>query len=169
MEVDSMVIQPIAKNDASALVKFYNFLSAESIRTFRPLGNKTSLDVCQRIVNENILPPQKRFDLIYRHGTELAGWAFLTNLDDNRPKLGIAVADFLQGKGVGKTLLGQLLGWASKKGIKKVYLIVVTDNQRAINLYKSYGFATYDEKFNETDQLPYFHMAANLSAEAQTY
>ena len=168
MEVESIVIRPLTKNDAPALVKFYNDLSAASIRTFRPLGDKTSFVVCQQIVDENILPPYKRFDLVCWHGIRLAGWAFIENLDDKQPELGLAVADFLQGNGIGKTLLSQLLGWASNKGIKKVYLIVVTDNQRAINLYKNHGFVTYDEKFNEADQLPYFHMVANLSAEAQT-
>ena len=169
MKLDSVAIRPLAKNDASALVKFYNCLSEASIRTFRPLGEKTSIDVCQRIVDENILPPYKRYDLVCWHATELTGWAFIENLDKNKPELGLAVADFLQGQGVGKILLSQLLDWASQKEIQKVYLIVVTDNQRAINLYESHGFVTYGEEFNEADQLPYFHMVANLSVEAQTY
>jgi len=168
MEEDSVVIRPLAKNDAAALLKFYNGLSAASIRTFRPLGDKTSYNVCQEIVNENILTPFKRCDLVCFHGAELVGWAFIENLDEKHPQLGLAVADSLQGKGVGKTLLGQLLDLASKKGINKVYLIAVTDNQKAINLYKNHGFLTYGEIFDEVDQLSYFQMVANLPTSAQT-
>jgi ribosomal protein S18 acetylase RimI-like enzyme len=40
--------------------------------------------------------------------------------------------------------------------------MVVTDNHRAIRLYEAHGFATYDEEYDEVDQLPYFHMVAQL-------
>ena len=83
------------------------------------------------------------------------GWAFLANLDANHPDLGIAVAELMPDKGLGKSLLSQLLGWASKRGILKIYLMVVMDNHRAIRLYESHGFVTYDEEFDEVDQFSY--------------
>jgi ribosomal protein S18 acetylase RimI-like enzyme len=166
MEMDSVILRPLAENDASALAMFYNSLTPATIRTFRPLGDKTSLEVCQQIVNQNVIYPYKRFDLVSCQGTEIVGWAFLAILEGDHPDLGIVVAETLQGKGIGKALLTQLLGWASEQGLAQVYLMVVKDNQRAINLYQSHGFVTFDEEFDEVDQLPYFHMVAHLKAEA---
>jgi RimJ/RimL family protein N-acetyltransferase len=165
MEIPSIVLRPLGEQDAPALMAFYNGLSPKSIRTFRPLGEKTSLDVCQQIVQEHLAPAQKRFDLVYAHGSEIVGWAFLTNLHSDQPDLGIAMAERTQGQGLGKPLLARLLGWAREKGIPKVILIVVQDNQRAINLYESHGFKIYGEEYIEADQLHYFQMAVNLSAE----
>lgn len=163
MKVDSVVIRPLAKNNAAALLNFYNGLSAASIRTFRPLGDKTTYEVCQRIVDENLNTPIKRYDLTCWYAAALVGWAFIANLHDDCPEVGLAVADSWQGKKVGKNLLGQLLGWAVSSGLPKVCLIVVTDNQRAIHLYKNHGFVIYGEKFDQADQLSYFQMVANLT------
>jgi GNAT superfamily N-acetyltransferase len=163
MELDSVFIRPLAQHDAAALHKFYNGLSAASIRTFRPLGDKTTCDVCQRIVEENLSVPIKRYDLTCWHAAELVGWAFIANLHADCPEVGLAVADSWQGKKVGKNLLGQLLGWAGNSGLSKVYLIVVTDNQRALHLYQNHGFVIYGEKFDPADQLSYFQMVANLT------
>ena len=166
MEVDSVIIRPLAKNDDSALLKFYNGLSTASIRTFRPLGDKTTYEVCQRIIDENLSVPIKRFDLTCWHAEELVGWAFIDNLSGDCPEVGLAVTDLWQGKKVGKNLLGQLLAWAGNCGLPKVCLIVVTDNQRAINLYNNHGFVIFGDYFDEIDQLSYFQMVANLPAAA---
>ena len=164
--IKSKVIRPLAENDAAALVNFYNSLSPASKRTFRPLGEKTTLEVCQRIVNENLSVPINRYDLTCWHASELVGWTFVTNLNDDCPEVGLAVADSWQGKKIGKNLLGLLLGWACDREIAKVCLIVVTDNLRAIHLYKNYNFVIYGEIFDQADQLSYFQMVANLISAA---
>jgi RimJ/RimL family protein N-acetyltransferase len=92
----------------------------------------------------------------------IIGWGFIADLDRDKPYLGLAIAEDAQGKGLGKTLLARVLGWASENGIERVYLTVVTDNRRAINLYANHGFVTYDEEFDEKDQLSYYHMVAEL-------
>ena len=163
MDIDSAVIRQLAEDDTAALVNFYNGLSPASKRTFRPLGEKTTLEVCQRIFIENLSLPAKRYDITCWHATKLVGWAFIANLQDDCPEVGLAVADLWQGKKIGKNLLGQLLGWAVSSGLPKVCLIVVTDNQRAIHLYKNHGFVIYGEKFDQADQLSYFQMVANLT------
>lgn len=155
-------IRPLGVADADALLAFYNQLSPASIRTFRPLGEQTSLAVCQAIVAEQRTANGSRYDLAAWQGTTMVGWAFLFRLDDEKPELGLGVADAVQGQGIGSALLDQLLGWARQQAMSKVYLIVVTDNHRAFRLYQSRGFVIYDEQFDEKDQLPYFHMVASL-------
>lgn len=158
--VDLRAMQPV---DAQALANFYNGLQPATIRTFRPLGDRTTLPACEQIAAENLTAPPSRFDLFAWNGDSIVGWAFLANLTMDQPYLGIVVAEDWQRKGIGKSMLGRLLAWARDHAVLKMYLMVVTDNQRAINLYTSHGFATYDEEFDELDQLPYYHMVVNLA------
>jgi GNAT superfamily N-acetyltransferase len=163
MDLDSAVIRTLSENDAAALVNFYNGLSPASKRTFRPLGETTTLEICQRIVRENLSLPIQRYDLTCWRAEALVGWAFIDNLSSDCPEVGLAVADLWQGKKAGKNLLEQLLGWAGNNGLAKVCLIVVTDNQKAIHLYKNHGFVICGETFDQADQLSYFQMVANLT------
>jgi RimJ/RimL family protein N-acetyltransferase len=55
--------------------------------------------------------------------------------------LGMAVDEFWRGKGVGSALLAEALSWAEWAGVEKVALTVYPHNQRAINLYKKFGFS----------------------------
>ncbi len=65
----------------------------------------------------------------------------------NRPRrrhvagLGMAVRDDWQGKGVGNALMQAAIDLADKwLQIERLELEVYTDNERAINLYKKFGF-----------------------------
>jgi putative acetyltransferase len=56
--------------------------------------------------------------------------------------LGLGVATAWQGRGVGRRLLGRLLDWADNwGGVLRVELHVHADNERALALYRSMGFA----------------------------
>jgi putative acetyltransferase len=59
---------------------------------------------------------------------------------NHKVELGITVHDDYQNLGIGTALLSHLLGIARQKGLKKVYLIVNTENAKAIALYKKAGF-----------------------------
>jgi GNAT superfamily N-acetyltransferase len=161
---EPFAIRLVAAGDAPALAAFYNSLPPATIHTFRPLGEHTTLAICQEIVEANWLMPRARYDLLGWQAAQIGGWAFLANLHTPQPYLGIVVAEALRSQGAGKLLLTHLLDWAHTQGIPKIYLMVVQDNQRAINLYTRFGFVTYDEEFDEVDQLPYYHMLVELSA-----
>ncbi len=162
----SDAFRPLHADDAPALLAFYNKLSPASIRTFRPLGDQTSLAVCQTIVRNQFSVQGTRFDLVAWQMNRIVGWAFLTGLDSDKPELGLGVADAFQRQGLGRALLDHLLDWARQHSIANVYLVVVTDNQRAIQLYQSRGFVAYTEKFDELDQLSYLHMMMSLQPKA---
>ena len=164
MPMDTESLRPLAGGDAAALAAFYNGLTPATIRLFRPLGYRTSLKICRKIVRKNLESPRKRYDLVNWRDATITGWGFIADLDTDKPYLGLAIAEDAQGKGLGKTLLARVLGWARENEIERVYLMVVTDNRRAINLYANHGFVTYDEEFDERDQLSYYHMVAELTA-----
>lgn len=156
------LVRSIESTDGLALFTFYNALSSASIRTFRPLGPKTSLQVCEKVVCDNFGSLPSRFDVIACEQRAIVGWSFVDQLAGNRPNLGIGVADHLQGQGVGTALMRRTLERAKQLGVTTLYLMVVQDNRRAINWYERHGFETYAEEFEEGDQLAYFHMVTRL-------
>ncbi len=58
----------------------------------------------------------------------------------HKAELGITVHDDYQNLGLGTAMTKHLLEIAGKKGLKKVFLLVNTDNIRAIHVYEKCGF-----------------------------
>ena len=151
-------LRELGAKDAPALHDFYACLSQATLRTFRPLGATTSLEVCQRIVEDSSVDPSSRIDWVAWHATQIVGWASISPLEPNHLDLGVCVAEAFQNRGIGTALLTQTLRLAQVRRFSPVYLMVVQDNQRAIRWYERHGFSTYGEEFDQADQLHYFHM-----------
>ncbi|MFZ4664684.1 MAG: GNAT family N-acetyltransferase [Caldilineaceae bacterium] len=163
MTTTQIALRQLQASDALALLTFYNGLSAATIHTFRPLRAKTTLAVCQEIVQANDTMTVSRFDLAAWQGEQIIGWAFLEQLTTAEPQLGIGVADTWQGQGIGRALMNGLLVKARQYSLATVSLIVVHDNQRAIRLYQSCGFVAYDQHFDAEDQLTYLSMRKEIA------
>lgn len=58
----------------------------------------------------------------------------------HKVEFGICVEKAFWGYGIGKNLLKESVAWADSNGIKKMALNVVETNEKAIHLYKSFGF-----------------------------
>jgi ribosomal protein S18 acetylase RimI-like enzyme len=54
--------------------------------------------------------------------------------------LGINIIGDFRRIGIGKAMMDYMIGWAKEKGYEKITLSVFSTNQRAINLYKKFGF-----------------------------
>jgi L-phenylalanine/L-methionine N-acetyltransferase len=54
--------------------------------------------------------------------------------------LGMAVDPEWRGRGIGAALLGEAFRWAGWAGVEKVFLTVYPHNDRAIKLYRKFGF-----------------------------
>lgn len=55
-------------------------------------------------------------------------------------QLGVCVMDDYQGKGIGSKLMKSLMSLAKNNHVQKIYLIVLTENTKAIHMYEKYGF-----------------------------
>ena len=66
----------------------------------------------------------------------------------HRAELSITVLKEFWGKGVGSELMKRLLEFSKESGIESVYLDVRSDNDRAIALYKKFGFSKF-AKYND--------------------
>ncbi len=79
------------------------------------------------------------------HDDRLAGWGSLTVAGEARRRhvgaLGVAVARECWGRGVGRALVDELLTLADDwLGLLRVELSVFVDNERAVALYRAFGF-----------------------------
>lgn len=152
----SVSIRQLTGGDAIALASFYNGLSEESIRTFRPLGTATTECICRGIGNEN--DSGTKCDMIAIAEGSIIAWCFIWNLDQPDPMFGLAVADRYQGRGIGQNLAARLLEEAGRRNIPRVTLTVVKDNARAQRIYTKVGFTFIGEFLNDEDGLNYYRM-----------
>lgn len=161
------ILRRIQSGDADGLVQFYNGLSEKSIRTFRPLGERATIDVCSSIVQDNKPHGDAKFDLVALCGTQIVGWGFLWSLNSDHATFGLAVADAYQGKGLGSALMDRVLTVAREGRFKKVSLTVIEDNHLARRMYARRGFVKYGEFVGE-DGFPYWRMVLEQQAEEKS-
>jgi RimJ/RimL family protein N-acetyltransferase len=53
---------------------------------------------------------------------------------------GFAMHPEFRGRGLGKKIMLEIISWLKNDGVKRFELLVVCDNERAINFYKKLGF-----------------------------
>jgi ribosomal protein S18 acetylase RimI-like enzyme len=159
-------IRRIQLVDAGKLMAFYNGLSAGSKRTFRPLGDVTTLDACIEIARDNRPEVDKRFDLIALDAGQVIGWSFIWDLQSDEPTFGLGVADAHHGRGLGGELMDRVMRAARERTLHKVYLTVVQDNSVAWRMYQRRGFVRYGE-FVGQDGQDYYRMVAELAGKLE--
>ncbi|MBE5988362.1 ribosomal-protein-alanine N-acetyltransferase [Lacrimispora xylanisolvens] len=69
-----------------------------------------------------------------------AGYCVFRTIADECELLRIAVLPELRGRGLSKKLMDQMVFYSRQKEVKSIFLEVRESNDRARNLYKSYGF-----------------------------
>lgn len=58
----------------------------------------------------------------------------------HRAAMGIAVRKDYWSNGIGKKLMRECIKWCKEKGVEQLELEVVTQNDRAVSMYKNLGF-----------------------------
>jgi len=169
MTLDQTTIRQLQSEDAEALAAFYNGLSTASKRTFRPLDETTTRDICagvaagnagSNVAGDGSKHPTK-YDLVALADDRIIGWGFLWALDaegpDDGPVFGLAVADAYHGIGLGTRLTRAVIAWADAQNLPQVILTVVQDNVIAQHIYEEQGFVRYGGFVGE-DGLDYYRM-----------
>jgi len=158
------LIRRLTPDDAAALGGFYDGLSDRAKRLFRPLGIKSTPEQCRDVAEGNLPAADTHFDLIAMLGDRLVGWAFLWNQADKpgEAALGLAVADDVQGRGIGRRLMAALMAAARARRLRRINLTVVQDNLAAQRLYEECGFIRTGS-LTGSDGLDYFSMTQEVS------
>jgi ribosomal protein S18 acetylase RimI-like enzyme len=84
---------------------------------------------------------------------KLVGWVTLfrsrAEFMRHTAELGVGVVRGFRGIGIGTALMSYALKWAAEQGIEKVNLGVRVSNERAIALYRKFGFVEEGYKVRE--------------------
>jgi ribosomal-protein-alanine N-acetyltransferase len=81
-----------------------------------------------------------RYYLVAAEGGRIVGYGGLIGIGDQGDVVTLAVAVSHWGLGIGSTLLEALMAEAARRGCAELFLEVRTDNIRAQQLYRRYGF-----------------------------
>ena len=82
--------------------------------------------------------------LVAMSDTKIVGYLCFTKIFDECNLIKIVVSKEFQHQGIGKNLVEFLIHEMKVSGVKKIYLEVRTDNEKAINLYEKTGFKLID-------------------------
>jgi len=98
--------------------------------------------LCERLVANS--KTRKEIFLLAHATEDLYGYAlvFRGNLRRNKGvgTLALGVVEASQGYGVGSALITEAIAWAIHYQLYRVQLQVQTDNQKALHLYRKFGF-----------------------------
>lgn len=150
---EKTILRNIVPDDAEKIINHYkiaggetNFLSfgAEGI----PLTVEEEKEVLKKMLND-----EKSAFIGVEIDGYIAGCLSINGSNRKRMKhcveFGISVEKKYWGKGIGRLLLDEMISICKDNGIRKINLKTSEDNERAINLYKSYGFEIEGRLKNE--------------------
>ena len=132
-------LRPIRSDDREGLVAFYGRLSPESLH-FRffgtPVGNEAEV---ARLLSAD---HDDEFVLVAEAGGRLSGVAvyFRDRSAPDRAEVAFAIADALQGRGVGTRMLEVLARIAREHHIRAFDAYVLYDNRRMMQVFLDSGF-----------------------------
>ncbi len=119
------------------------------IRDFK----KEDVDCVYKIIEENFPRPWIKeqillenvfsYKVVLEKESKVIGLLFGEIIYEEANILLIAVKKEFQGKGFGKLLLEHFIEICKAKNVIKIFLEVATDNKKAVNLYKRYGFKDF--------------------------
>lgn len=124
--------------DNIELLKVFLSIAGKSLETFRYF-NKRPLEV----IENHIVTYMMTIDdlpVCYGHLEKENGVVWL----------GIAVAEQYRRRGLGRTMMKELIDHARSNDIHSIYLSVDYDNTAAMDLYKKLGFKLHEKKTDIT-------------------
>jgi acetyltransferase len=138
-----VIVRPIAPNDASLLQAFVRRLSTRSrrFRFFAPLAELSAAQL-DRFVN---VGPAHGFALVALSGrqegsTIVAEARYALTHEVDNAEFAVAVADDLQGRGLGRHLVKWLLAAAWRRGVRRLFGEIKSDNRAMLALAMRLGF-----------------------------
>jgi acetate---CoA ligase (ADP-forming) len=134
----SMVhLRPITADDESALTDFLAGLSLRS-RAFRFFGAGTRPVVAARAAVR--VDYRDSFGLVALSRGRIVGHAMYVRCKPDAVEVAFAVADELQGKGLGTAMLAQIAAAAAANGFETLEADVLPANHRMLDVFSESGF-----------------------------
>ena len=143
MPTDAITVRRTTTKDAAALARIMG--DPEVLPNVLQVPFTSEEVWAQRLADTSV-PGKVDLSVVAEMGGEVVGNAGLHPMGlalrrRHCAGLGICVASQAQGRGVGKALMQALCDYADQWGqLLRIELTVFTDNQRAIGLYRRFGF-----------------------------
>src|SRR6266508_1028592 len=130
-------VRPVRPEDREALLVFLRALSSES-RALRFFSAGADLEwVAERMSDMDY---SARFGLLATSGSTVVGHAVYLRTAPERAEVALAVADAMQGHGLGTLLVGQLAEVAHAHAIPLFEAQVLPENRRMLDVFRESGF-----------------------------
>jgi acetyl coenzyme A synthetase (ADP forming)-like protein len=132
-------LRPVRAEDEAALLELFEGLSADS-RMFRFFSGASDLEAAARELSE--LDYERRYGLVATRGGEErpVGHGTYVGTRPGRAEVAFAIADELQGQGLGTILLAHLAEVAHESGIEAFFAEVLPQNHRMVEVFRESGF-----------------------------
>ena len=138
------IIRPAVEKDAKSLSEVRLQIDGETENLDREKGEAyIDEDGFKKIIKEDTESTNNLF-LVAEVGGKIVGFS---RCEGNKLKrmshkveFGVCVLKDYWGHGIGQNLLKESIHWADLNDIKKITLSVLETNEKAIGLYKKYGF-----------------------------
>ena len=141
---EKVTLRAVRRDDLPRLLDFYNDVEVELAGGGDP-PRPTALERLQRDFDrETAEPPRDKTDFAIEADGNLIGHCGLSGIDETARhcELGISIGDKdYWGRGYGREAVSLLLDYAFRlRNLRRVWLEVHADNERAIRAYRSCGF-----------------------------
>ncbi|MGB9790121.1 GNAT family N-acetyltransferase [Thermotoga caldifontis] len=141
--MEGVTIRWVRLSDAPQLVAFKKAVTSESPFLLTYPDEVEDVFEARRYISI-YLTDDRRIFLVAEYQGEIVGMITLAGSSRrkilHKAELGISVRKPYWGKGIGSALISEALRIAKQKGFKKIQLEVMEHNERAIRLYKKFGF-----------------------------
>ncbi|MEY9215216.1 ribosomal protein S18-alanine N-acetyltransferase [Thermobifida halotolerans] len=123
----STVLRPMTADDVAEVMALEHELFPDDAWT-------------EGMLRDELAQPDRHYLVARDDGGRIVGYAGLRAVPPEGDVQTMAVAPDRWGRGIGRTLLSALLDEARRRGISAVFLEVRSDNPRAQDLYRRFGF-----------------------------
>ena len=136
-------IRPVKPTDERMVQEFfYSMSDREVYYRFLHATKAFPKKDMQKMVNIDYHREMSLLALVGEFGSErMVGVARYVLGADGTPEVDFAVASEMQGKGLGRALMGVVLGVAQHRGYQVVHAYVMPENAASLNILKSMGYA----------------------------
>lgn len=137
-----VLLRPIRPDDAPRLQEGFRRLSPETIylRFFQMLS-ELSDEQARQLANVDYRQRMAFVGAIQEEGQErlvaVARYSLVPDSQPLRAEAAIVVRDDFQGQGLGKLIMAHLVRYACHQGIRGLYAVVHTSNERLMNFIRS--------------------------------
>ncbi|NGQ94437.1 GNAT family N-acetyltransferase [Brevibacillus sp. SYP-B805] len=140
----SYTIRSAMEKDAKELSELRVQIDGETENLDREKGEAfIDIPAFERMIKMDAEKPRNLFLVAVVHD-RIVGFSrcegIYLNRFSHKVEFGVCVLKDYWGYGIGKNLLKESVSWADSNGIKKMTLSVLETNEKAINLYKRFGF-----------------------------